>query len=364
MAETIYITRKIQLLINSADKDFVYASIGQLMQWQNACYKCANLIYTHQFLQEQIADMVYLAEGTKLKIADHHKNTSGMLVSSRTNSTYKVLTDKFKGKLPSNIYNNLNSQLVASFLKEKDAYATGERSLRNFKRSIAMPFSAECIRRLSEEKDANCFTFTLFSIPFKTYLGRSFDDKRNLLKQVASGNVKMATSYLKIDNKKIYLLAAFVQEKQVHLLKDDVIAEASLSLEHPLMVKIGKTRLTIGTKEEFLYRRLAIQAARSRVLASVYSNRAGHGKKRKRKPLEHYRHMERDYVAHKLNVYSKRLIDVCLKHCAATLILTRQQDKEDIAKTEPFILRNWSYAGLKDLIAFKAEKAGITLIVE
>lgn len=174
----------------------------------------------------------------------------------------------------------------------------------------------------------------------------------------------MSTSYLKIEQKKIFLLATFAQEKQVHLLNEAIIAEASLSLEHPLVVKVGKARLAIGCKEEFLHRRLAIQAARSRVQASAHGNKSGHGKTRKRKPLAHYQHLEKDYISHKLNVYSKRLIDFCLQHRAATLILIGLQEKEEIAQSEPFLLRNWSYAGLKELIVFKATKAGIDLIVE
>ncbi|EHQ26582.1 hypothetical protein BDD43_0618 [Mucilaginibacter gracilis] len=364
MAKSMHITRKVQLLINSADKDFVYESIGKLMKWQNICFKCANLIYTHHFLQEQIAEMVYLAEGTRLKLTDHNKDSDGMLVSSRTNSTYKILTNKFKGQIPSNIFNNLNSQLVATFIKERSLYYEGERSIKNFKRTITLPFSAECIRQLSEHNETGNFTFTLFGIPFKTYLGNGFDEKRDLFKQVITSNLKMATSFLKIEQKKIYLLATFVQEQQTYLLNEEVIAEASLSLEIPLLVKVGRVSFSIGTKEEFLYRRLAIQTARSRVQTSVNGNRSGHGRKRKRKPLEHYLHLERDYIDHKLHVYSRRLIDFCLKHRAATLILTDQQEKEEAAKAEPFLLRNWSYGQFKDKIAFKAAKVGINLIVE
>ncbi|MBD1385416.1 hypothetical protein IDJ75_09025 [Mucilaginibacter rigui] len=363
MADNMYITRKIQIIVNSPDKDVVYDAIGKLMQWQQACYKCANLIYTHQFLQEQIAEMVYLADGVKLKISDHHKDADGMLVSSRTNSTYKVLTEKFKGVLPSSIYNNLNSQLVSTFLKERGLYVNGERSIRNFKRSIAMPFSAENIRRLTAGDHGN-FTFILFGIPFRTYLGRGYDEKRELLRQVVNGKIKLASSFLKVEQKKVFLLATFEQEKQFHLLGGAIIAEASLSLEYPLTVKVGKARMTIGSKEEFLHRRMAIQAARSRVQASVDGNKAGHGKVRKRKPLAHYQSLEKDYIKHKLNVYSKRLIDFCLQHRAATLILTGQQEKEEIAMAEPFLLRNWNFAGLKEMIAFKAAKVGIDLIVE
>lgn len=363
--EKIHLTRKIQLLIDSTDTDFVYEARGKIMTWQSACYRCANLVYTHQFLQEQIKDMVYLTEGIKLKVTDGNKNPDGILTSSRTNSTYKVLTNHFKGILPSNIYNNLNNLLVGSFSRDKQHYYTGERTIKNFKKEIAMPFSGECVRKLTEVKEGAYFTFTLFGIPFKTYLGRTFDDKRGLLRSVMNGEYKLSTSYLKLeDYKKIYLLATFEQDKEVHLLNEEVIAEASLSLDHPLVVKIGKVQLTIGNKEEFLYRRLAIQSARRRVQKSWTMNKTGHGRTRKQKPLEKFRHMERDYVDYKLQVYSRRLIDFCLKHHAATLILTNQLEKEEAAKEENFVLRNWSFGKLKDKIAYKADKAGINLIVE
>jgi hypothetical protein len=361
---TIHLTRKIQLLIDHDDPDYIYEARGKIMQWQNACYRCANLVYTHQFIQEQIKDMIYLAEDIKLRVTDQNKDADGMLTSSRTNSTYKLLTQHFKGIIPSSIYNNLNNTLVGSFSQDKVQYFKGERSIRNFKKNIAMPFSAECVRRLSEVADGSYFAFTLFGIPFKTYLGRSFDDKRELLREVISGKRRLLMSYLKLDDKKLFMLATFEQEREYHLLNEAVIAEATLSFEHPIIVKAGSKRLLIGTKEEFLHRRLAIQAARQRVFNGVMSNRSGHGRKRKQKPMEAYSHMERDYIDHKLHVYSRRLIDFCLKHQAATLILTHQLEKEEVAKEESFILRNWSYGDLKEKIAYKAGKAGINLIVE
>jgi len=363
--DKIHLTRKIRLLIDSTDPEFIYEAKGKIMAWQNACCRCANLVYSHQYIQEQIKDMVYLTEGIKLKVTDATKNPDGMLTSSRTNSTYKVLTEHFKGLVPSNIYNNLNNILVGTFSRDKEHYYKGERAIKSFKKDMAMPFSGECVRKLSEVPDGSYFTFTLFGIPFRTFLGRPFDEKRELLRGLISGEYKLSLSYLKLeDHKKLFLLATFEQDKQVHLLNDEVIAEASLSLEHPLTVKIGKVRCTIGNKEEFLYRRLAIQAARRRVQKCVATNRSGHGIKRKEKPLESFRHLERDYVEYKLHLYSRRLIDLCLKHHAATLILTNQMEKEEAAKDEGFVVRNWSYGKLKDKIAYKADKAGINLIVE
>jgi len=65
-----------------------------------------------------------------------------------------------------------------------------------------------------------------------------------------------------------------------------------------------------------------------------------------------------------LHVYSRKLIDFCIKHEAGTLILLNQEDKMEIAKEDGFVLRNWNYYELMTKIKYKAEKAGIELIVD
>ncbi len=40
-----------------------------------------------------------------------------------------------------------------------------------------------------------------------------------------------------------------------------------------------------------------------------------------------------------------------------------QEDKTGIAKEQEFVLRNWSYYELQTKIKYKAEKAGIELII-
>ena len=57
------------------------------------------------------------------------------------------------------------------------------------------------------------------------------------------------------------LACGFEFEKEENLLKPEIIAEVSLSLEHPIVAKANNVRINIGSKEEFLYRRLAIQAS-------------------------------------------------------------------------------------------------------
>ena len=178
------------------------------------------------------------------------------------------------------------------------------------------------------------------------------------------GKTKLCTSQIQLKDRKIFWLPIFEIEKDNHELKEEIIAEASLSIEYPITVHIGKVKATIGTKEEFLYRRLAIQSALQRAQTGANYTRGGKGRKRKTKAIERYKEAEKRYVQNRLHIYSRRLIDFCIKHQAGTLILVNQQAKQQIAKEEQFLLRNWSSYDLVTKIKYKAVKAGIEVIVE
>jgi transposase len=221
----------------------------------------------------------------------------------------------------------------------------------------------EGISKLCYNEEKKAFCFRLFSIPLKTYLGKD-TDKHRLLERVITGETKLCSSHIQLKDGKTFLLAVFEIEKEKHFLKPEVIAEASLSLEYPIVVKTGKTKLTIGTREEFLYRRLAIQAARKRTQTGATYARSGKGRKRKTKAVYRFEDKERNYVDSRIHLYSRKLIDFCIKHHAGTLILLNQEDKIGIAKEEEFVLRNWSYYELMTKIKYKADKAGIELIID
>jgi len=82
------------------------------------------------------------------------------------------------------------------------------------------------------------------------------------------------------------------------------------------------------------------------------------------KSLEHYNDKEKNYVDSKLHLYSRRLIELCVKTQAGTLLLVNQSNKEELAKDDKFLLRNWSYYGLIQKIKYKAKMVGINVIVE
>lgn len=360
---TLKLTRKIQLLVDLPTQEERKEALDTLYQWQNRCFRAANLIVSHLYVQEMVKEFFYLSEGIKYKLADEKKDELGILQRSRINTTYRVVSDRFKGEIPTNILSNLNRALLASFTKNRPEYWKGERSLKNFRRDMAFPFSMEGMSGLSYNADKRAFCFRLFKIPFRTYLGKDFTDKRSLLERVVKGETKLCTSHIKLKDGKIFWLPVFEIEKDKHALRPEVIAEASLSLEHPIVVRTGKARLTIGTKEEFLYKRLAIQAALKRAQIGATYAKSGKGVNRKLKAVAKFKNSESNYVHHRIHLYTRKLIDFCIKQEAGTLILVNQEDKIGIAKEEEFVLRNWSYYELMSKIKYKAEKAGIELIV-
>lgn len=362
--DTMILTRRIQLIINLEDKELISEAYKTLYQWQYGCFRAANYIFTHLYLQEQIKDLFYLNEETLVKLGDIKKDENGILTCSRMNSTYQVLSKNFKGEMPMHILGSLNMTLHMNFNNEKEAYMKGERSVRNYKRDIPIPFRATDIKKWEVTPDGRNFAFNLFGIPFRTYLGKDFYDKRLLLDKMMAGTVKLCTSSIQLKHNKIYLLAAFKMEKQKHELDETVVAEASLSIDYPIIVTIGKSRYQVGSKEEFLYRRLAIQASRRRLQKAIKYNNGGRGRKKKLGAMERFAEIEKNYVNSRMHLYSRMLIDICVKHGAATLILTDQQSKEEAAKEDEFLFRNWSYYALKEKIFYKAEKAGIGVIVE
>lgn len=363
--KSLKLTRKIQLLVDLPNGEERNQAFVKLYRWQNRSYRAANLIASHHYIQEMIQEFLYLSEKVQYKLMDEKKDLMGILNRSRNNTTYRLVSDRFKGEIPTNILSNLNRSLLASFNKEKYSYRTGERSLKNFRRDMAFPFAPdECMHCLHYNEEKKAFCFRLFQIPFRIYLGKDFTDKRKLLERAIAGETNIRTSHLKLKDGKIFWLAVFDIQKENNKLKPEVIAEASLSLEYPIIVKSGRSKLTIGNKEEFLYRRLAIQAAQRRAQAGAAYSRSGKGTKRKLKAVDKFREVENNYVKHRLHLYSRRLIDFCVNHQAGTLILVNQEDKIGIAKEDKFVLRNWSYYELIEKIKYKAKKAGIELIVD
>ncbi|HCU43873.1 MAG TPA: hypothetical protein DF610_02095 [Sphingobacterium sp.] len=362
-SETTILTRKIQIFIDCDDKEKRSEYFKKLYEWQDIVYRGANLVLTHQYVQENIKDLIYLKTDVKVTLTDSSTDGEGILTTSRMNTTYRLLSSYFKGQIPTDILSKVNTSLIKNFQSDRLAYWKGQRSLRNYKKDMPIPFSSRSLK-LSHDEHSRDFKLNLFKIPFRTYLGKDRTDKRVLLQRALIGQLKICASSIKIVKGKIFILLALEIPNKEHTLNKHIIAEASLSIEHPISVAIDRDNYQIGSKEEFLYRRIAIQAARYRLQKASTYNKGGNGRKRKLKSLDHYHEKEKNYVDSRLHLYSRRLIDICIKSQAGTLLLVNQSNKERLAKEDDFLLRNWSYYGLMEKIKYKAKLAGIHVIIE
>src|SRR5882672_7554048 len=94
-ANTEIITRKIQLVVNEPDKAIAGQVWQTLYRWQEVCFRAANTIMSHLFVQEQLPQMSYLADEVQRHLVDIHKQPSGLLNTSRINSTLRLLSRQY-----------------------------------------------------------------------------------------------------------------------------------------------------------------------------------------------------------------------------------------------------------------------------
>lgn len=361
--ETVILTRKIQILLDEPNIEKRRAYRNQLHEWQSIVYKASNIAISHQFLQEHLKDLIYLKDEARIKLVDQERDADGIFTTSRQNTTYQLLSKHLKGKVRSNIITNLNTAIFKAYRADRKAYAKGEQSLRNYQKNMPVPFSGHLLKwqDMIGERD---YRFVLFKMPFRTFLGRDSGGNKKLIRQIKEKQIKITQCAIRYEKTGLFLFLSFEKPIDSLILNQSVVAEASLSLEHPIVVQVGQELYRIGSKEEFLYRRLALQAARHRIESSCAYNTGGHGKKKKLKRLYNFKQKEKSYVQNKLHVYSRQLIDFCIRHQAGTLILVNQTPKNAMARQDVFLLRNWGYHGLIEKIRYKAELAGIHLIIE
>lgn len=355
------ITRKIQIYVAEEDKELKKNYIATVYNWRNLVRKGANMVIAHKFVQDNMREFIYLKEEMtdKFYVKDMIREGKGM---SEQNTTYRVLSDMLKGDVPSDILATLNQSLAKTYKETKKDIAMGKASLRSYKNNIPIPFSAKAIRGLQWDTEDKRFYFGLFGIPFAMNLGRDRSFNKPIIERVLAEDYKLCSSSIMIDDtrKRMYLLMCIDIPQQEHKLKEDKIMYADLGIETPIVCECEGKTIEIGSKEEYLYRRLQIQEGLKRLQKACKYNQ-GSGRKRKTQAVERYKEKESNYVETKLHQYSRALINCAIKAECATIVLRGQKTKEAEAKEEDFLLRNWGYFGLNLKIEYKAKLAGITV---
>ncbi|MGV4459920.1 hypothetical protein ACQ1Q5_00125 [Ornithobacterium rhinotracheale] len=111
------------------------------------------------------------------------------------------MSELYKGQIPTNILNSVNSLVISTYSKERKEYYKGTKSLRNYKKGMPIPFGSSQIKNL-KENDGN-YEFDLFGIKFKTYFGRDLSGNKSFFDKALIGKYKLCDSSIQIENKKI-----------------------------------------------------------------------------------------------------------------------------------------------------------------
>lgn len=394
------ITRKIEIYVCETDEDLKKEYRNTIFGWRDAVRKAANLIVTHKFVQQNVRDFMYFQEDVrerfmvldektgkskvKYNVSDTLEKGPGM---SEQNTTYRLVSSFLKGKVPADIYSCLNQAIAKTYKETSVEVSKGEATLRSYKNNIPVPFSAKALSNIHKAEDGR-FYFTLFGIPFACRLGKDRSNNEDIIDRCISGEYKLCSSSFAFDkvvnkvtgkkqNKLFLYLCVEMPQKKVELNEKKKMF-CYLGLEHPLeynyevqaknIFDSGVKWSSIGSKEEFIYRRVQIQELLKRCQKSCRYSKGGKGRKRKLQALDRFKEKEKNYVKEKLHVYSKILVDKAVRNRCGTIVLVNQTPREEYAKEanqkgEPFLLRNWSYYGLKSLITYKAKMYGIKIVV-
>ena len=359
------ITRKIQVIVNESDKESKEEFYSTLFSWAYMCRNAANILASHLFFQENVKNFFYLKDDIRLQLSDSAKQEKGIFSTSHQNTGYQILSKLYKGKLNTEILTSLNQNIFKNFREEKTEYFKGTKSLRSYKNNIPIPITRKkFLRTITVD-----YNFSFYGIPLKIIFGKDLSGNQIIVDRVISGEYRMSNSSIYYDKKKNkwFLLFTVDIPQKIIKLKDKELY-GLLSINTPIIAVTGvisdKSKVSeIGTKDEFLYRRIAIQGKRSRIQKELKYCNGGHGRSEKLRALERFKKIEKNYVTTKMHQYSKHLIDIAIKNATKTIILVKVLESEEI-KEEPFLLRNWSYYNLEKFIVYKAKKYGIEVKIQ
>lgn len=377
------ITRKIQIIITQENVKEVFE---KLYKWQEITFRAYNYTATHLYFLENTKEFFYLNDDFKLDLSKKSEaKPDGILNTSKQNTTYQLLSSKFKGDIPTNILTNINSEVTSTFSKERKEYFSGKRSLRTYKRNVPIPFSKTEMRNFEKivDKKGNInYEFSMFGLQFQTFFGKDLSGNRSLFEKCLNEEYQFGGSKLFLDGSKIYLLLNIQFESTDNNLDPNKVATASLDYNCPISLSIGKNKFNIGSNT-YIKKRMGIKGSIRRIQKELKYAQGGHGRKKKLQKLEDFKKAEKDVVKSSLHKYSRELINICLKNNVGKLILSSDSEfdksieakiqevkkndslsyaeKQHLIDEAKIIISTWSYLGLINLITYKANLHGIEI---
>lgn len=180
--------------------------------------------------------------------------------------------------------------------------------------------------------------------------------------EVCDSKICIEKKYKSEDNKKKIVLSLSLKiPKHKMELDPETVVGVDLGLANPVVCVLNNNLyeyLYVGSYDQFTHLRVSKQKQRQRIQRSLTYCASGHGEKKKNAHRNRLAMSER-YMARTLNhKFSSRIVDFAVKHNAAYINLENLKGfkKEE---RDNFVLRNWSYYELQEMIVYKAKAYGI-----
>lgn len=296
-------------------------------------------------------------------------------------SSYEsVIVNEIKGDyaeygLHSEILPGLVKEAVQAYKKVQKDMMRGSATIPTFKRGQPVPVRSRQIKILDKDKlsislvnknggesrgvpkKGNSYSFEVAIASKKKYA-------KEIMNRLISGRYELCDSRIEKDGKDVYLQLVYKDtEVKQYAVDKDTILGIDLGISKAVTMAVsGSPKYDFiegGEIEAFRKRTEARRRSIQNQLRYASENRKGHGRKTLLKPLgvlsgkiENFK----DLTNHR---YSKYIVDYAIKNGCGTI---QFEDLTGIKNNSSF-LANWSYYDLQTKVKYKAQDAGIEVVM-
>lgn len=270
------------------------------------------------------------------------------------------------------------SEDVCKYFKnhKKDIFA-GKTTIPSYESNQPIAIHNKSIA-FSEEKDKLYLTLSLFSKEGKAIYGlneqrcmfeiwHKCESSAAIVKRCLSGEYKVCVSQIQYNQKKRmweFALSYRFDEEQNAVDKDKILG-IDLGVAIPIVAAISseQKRWFFNGNEIDAFRRkteeIRRQMSRARIQAGDGS--VGHGRNTRTKALDKIGHRIANFRDTKNHAWAREIVDIALKNGCGTI---QMEDLSGITSgRQPRFLKNWTYYDLQNKIKYKAETAGIDVVL-
>lgn len=273
-------------------------------------------------------------------------------------------------------FSNIASSTVAALTRiagqrwssdKKEVFYSMQKSLSSYKKTYGIPMHNKQYK-LWHNDDGY---FIRFSVQSGRNNARTFKlsqkilgGQKEILDRIISGEYKQGQCTWKKKNKKLFFVITYSFEPKPIALDKNIICGIDLGLAIPVYCAISNSKQRWSSNDGFeleKFRRNINRRRRQIQKQYPVSGRSGHGRKRALKPLEKLQDKVNNYRNNKYHVYTKRIIEFCLKNNAGTIQL---ENLKSLKKNfdNNITIRDWAIGDFHQKLEYKAKEVGIDVV--